>query len=84
MTTAALKASRTHPAMSEQLTNLVRDGSNISMHSLIRNVGQGSNRQDFAGEVFIFLPAAPSETCLKTVILEDLMEGEPHFQCQKK
>ena len=40
----------------------------MSMHSLIRNVGQGSNRHDFIGEVFIILSTESSETCLKTVI----------------
>ena len=69
MTTAVLKASGTHPSMSEQLTSLVRDGSNISTHSLIRNVGRiGSNRQDFVGKDLIILPTSSSETCLKTVI----------------
>ena len=67
MTTAVLKASGTHPSISEQLTSLVRDGSKILMHSLIRNVGQGSNRQDFVGEDLIILPTSSSETCLKTV-----------------
>ena len=38
------------------------------MHSLIRNVGQGSNRYDFVGEVLIILSTVSSETCLKTVI----------------
>ena len=68
VTTAVLKASGIHPSMSEQLTSFVRDGSSISMHSLIRNVSQGSNRQDFVGEVLIILPTASSETYLKTVI----------------
>ena len=39
--------------MSEQLTSFVSEGSSISTHSLIRNVGQGSIRQDFLGEVLI-------------------------------
>ena len=39
--------------MSEQLTSFVRDGSNISMHSVIRNVGRGSNRHDFVGDALI-------------------------------
>ena len=54
--------------MSEQLTSFVSDGSSISMHSLIRNVSQGSNRHDFVGEVLIILSTAFLETCLKTVI----------------
>ena len=58
-----------HPFMSEQLTSFVRDGRSISIHSLIRNVGQGSNRQDFVGEVLIILSTSSSETCLKAVIL---------------
>ena len=57
-----------HPSLSEQLTSFVSDGSSISMYSLIRNVGQGSNRQDFVSEVLIILPTPSSETCLKTVI----------------
>ena len=48
--------------MSEQLTNLVVDGSSISLHSLIRNVGHGDNRQDFAGEFLITLTTASSDT----------------------
>ena len=40
------------------------------MHSLIRNVVHGSNRQNFVGEVLIILPTASSETCLKTIIFE--------------
>ena len=68
MTTADLKASGTHPSMSEKLTSFVRDGNSISMHSLIRNIGRGSNRHDFVGDVLIILSTASSETCLKTLI----------------
>ena len=68
MTTADLKASGTYPSMSEQLTSFVRDGNSISMHSLIRKVGKGSNRHDFVGEVLIILSTASSETCLKSLI----------------
>ena len=41
------------------------------MHSLIRNVGKGSNmvfRHDFVGDALIILSRASSETCLKTLI----------------
>ena len=62
MTTADLKASGTHPSMSEQLTSFVSDGSSMSMQSLIRKVGQGSNRHDFVGEVLIILSTASSES----------------------
>ena len=72
VTTAALKASGTQPFLREQLTSCVSDGSSISIHSLIRNVGQGSSRQDFVGELLTILSTSSSETCLKTVILEDL------------
>ena len=68
MTTADLKASGTHPSMSEQLASFVSDGSSMSMHSLIRNVSQGSNRHDHVGEILIILSIASLETCLKTVI----------------
>ena len=68
VTTAVLKASGMHPSISEQLTSFVSHGSGRSMHSLIRNVGQGSNRQHFVGEVLIILPTASTETFLKTVI----------------
>ena len=68
MTTADLKASGMHPSMSEQLTSFVRDGSSISMHSLIRNIGKGSNRHDFVGDALIILSPASSETCIKIVI----------------
>ena len=68
MTTADLKASGTHPSMCEQLTNFVRNDSSISMHSLIRNVGKGSNRHDFVVDVLVILLTDSSETCLKTVI----------------
>ena len=54
--------------MSEQLTNFVLDGSSISLHSLIRNVGHGSNMQDFAGEFLIILSTVSSETCVNAVI----------------
>ena len=68
MTTAVLKASGMHPSMSEQLTSFVSDGIRMSIHSLIRNVGQRSNRYDFVSDVLIILSTAYSETCLKTVI----------------
>ena len=68
MTTAVLKASGMHPSMSEQLTSFLIDGSSISVHSLIRNVGQGSNRQNFVVEVLIILSPSSPETCLKTII----------------
>ena len=68
MTTADLKASGMRPSMSEQLTSFASNGSSMSMHSVIRNVGQGSNRHDFVCEVLIILSTASSETCLKTVI----------------
>ena len=68
VTTAVLKALGMHPSLSEQLTSFVSNGSRISIHSLIRNVNQGSNRQDFVGEVLIILSTASLETCLKTVI----------------
>ena len=67
MTTAVLKASETQPSLREQLTSFVGDGSSMTMHSLIRNVGQGSNRQDFDGELLLILSTSSSETCLKTV-----------------
>ena len=68
VTTSVLKASGTYPSMLEQLNSFVSDGSSMSMHSLIRNVGQGSNRHDFVGEFLIILSTASSETRLKTVI----------------
>ena len=61
--------------MSEQLTSFVSDGSSISMHSLIRNIGQGSNRQDGGGVVLIILSTASSETCPKTVTSFSVPEG---------
>ena len=67
MTTAVLKASGVPPSLSKQLTCFVSDGGSMSMHSLIRNVGQGSNRYDFVSEVLIILSTASSENCLKTV-----------------
>ena len=69
MTTAVLKALGTHPSMSEMLTSFVSDGNSMSMHSLIRNVGQGSNSHNFVGEVLIILSTASSESCLKTKII---------------
>ena len=62
MTTADLKGSGTDPSMSEQLTSFVSDGSSMSIHSLIRNIGQGSNSHDFVGVVLIILSTASSET----------------------
>ena len=51
--------------MSEQLTNFVINGSGTPIHSLMRNVGHGSNRQDFVGEFLINLSTVSSETCVK-------------------
>ena len=53
ITSGVLKPSGTHPSLIEQLTNFVSDGSSVSLHSLMRNVGQGSNRQDLVGEFLI-------------------------------
>ena len=53
--TAVLKPSGTQPSMNEQLTNFVIDGKRMSLHSLMRNVGHGSNRQDFVGEFLMIL-----------------------------
>ena len=50
-----LKPSRTSPSWSEQFTNFVIDGRRMSMPSLIRNVGNGSNRQDLVGDMLIIL-----------------------------
>ena len=58
-----MKASGTHPSMSEQLISFVSHHSSISILSLIRNVGQGSNRT-----VLIILSTSSSEACRKTVI----------------
>ena len=52
VTTAVLKPSGTHHSMSMQLINFVIDRS-MSLLSLTRNVGYGSNRQDFLGEFLI-------------------------------
>ena len=56
VTTAFLNPCGTSPSRSEQLTNLVIDGRRMSMHSLIRNVGNGSNRHDLVGDLLIILP----------------------------
>ena len=42
--------------MSEKLTHLVIDGRRMSIHSLIRNVGNGSNRHDLVGDLLIIFP----------------------------
>ena len=55
VTTAFLKPSGTSPSWSEQFTNLVIDGRRMSMHSLIRNVGNGSNRHNLVGDLLIIL-----------------------------
>ena len=39
------------------------------MHSLIRNVGNGSNRHDLVGDLLIILPISPGVTSVKTVSL---------------
>ena len=54
-----LKLSGTSPSLSEQSTNFVIDGRRMSMHSLIRNVGNGSNKHDLAGDLLIIF-AIPS------------------------
>ena len=56
VTTAFYKPSGTSPSQSEQFTNLDIDCRRMSMHSLIRNVGNGSNRQDLVGDLLIILP----------------------------
>ena len=48
--------------MTEQLIKFVIDGSSILLHSLMRNVGHRSNRQDFVGEFLIILSAISSVT----------------------
>ena len=58
-----------HPSMSKQLTNFVSDSTSISLHSLMGNIGHGSNRQDFIRESLIILATASSETCVKAVII---------------
>ena len=63
MTTVDLKSSGMHSSISEQLTSFVREGNSISMHSLIRNVGKGSNRHDFVGDVLIILSKTDYITC---------------------
>ena len=68
VTTAVLKPSGTPPSMHEQLTNYVSNGSSISLHSLMSNVDQGSNRQDFVGEFLIVLSTASLKTIIKAVI----------------
>ena len=68
----------------EQLTNFVIDSSSssISLHSLMRNVDHGSNRQDFVCVFFIFLTTASSEIRVKAVIFGQ-KEDEHSFQCQR-
>ena len=40
-------------SMNDKLTNLVIDSRRMSFHSLIRNVGNGSNRHDLVGDLLI-------------------------------
>ena len=47
----------------------------MSLHSLIRNVGHVSNRQNFEGEFLIILSTAYSDTQVKSVIFCGL-DGE--------
>ena len=51
--------------MSEQITNFLIDGNNMSLHSLMRNVGHGSNRQDFVGEFLVIVSTVSSKTSVK-------------------
>ena len=53
VTIAFLNSAGTTPSGNEQLTSLVIEGSRISIHSLTRNVGHGSNRQDLQGDFVI-------------------------------
>ena len=48
--------------MSEPLTSFMIDGRRMLMHSLMRNVGHGSNRHDFVGELLIILLTVFSKT----------------------
>ena len=61
VTTAVLKPLGIPPSISEQLNNIVIDGSNMSLHSLISNVDHRSSRQNFAGEFLIILSTAYSD-----------------------
>ena len=51
--------------------NFVIDRSSMSVHSLIRNVGHGRNRQDFAGEFLVILSIASSDISVKLVIFSE-------------
>ena len=53
VTMVFLNSSGTTPSDNEQLTSLVTEGSKISIHSLTRIVGHGSNKQDLEGDFMI-------------------------------
>ena len=72
VTTAVLKPLGIPPSISEQLNNIVIDGSNMSLHSLISNVDHRSSRQNFAGEFLIILSTAYSDIWVKSVIFGGL------------
>ena len=78
VTTAILKLSGTQLSMSEQLTNFVIDGSSMSLHYLMRNVGHRSNRQDFVGEFLMILSSTSSGISVKAVIFGG-SEGRTSF-----
>ena len=50
VTTADLNPSGTSPSSNDWFTSLVIEGNRMSMQSLTRNVGNGSNKHDLDGE----------------------------------
>ena len=64
LTTAFLKLSGKHPSDKDMSTSLLMDGSRISTHSLNKNVGIGSRRQDLVGNSFINLRTSSLDTAL--------------------
>ena len=55
ITIAFLNSCGTTPSDNEQLTSLVIEGSRISMHSVTKNEGHGSNEHDLEGYFMIFV-----------------------------
>ena len=63
VTIAFSKLSQRKPSDKAQFTNFFIDRRRISKHSFTRNVGQGSNRQDFVGD-------------LVTIFITDILKAE--------
>ena len=74
--TAFLKLSGKHALNKDMLTSFLIDGSRMSTHSLNKNVGIGSRRQDLVGDSFTNLRISSSDTALNLSKEEGTVLGD--------